>query len=203
MTNGKENRRSFRISESALLQYEILGQTDFENGLDRWNVRSGTPSCVRSKVLDLDSRLNEVMYRVKNDTPAAYSALELLNEKMSLVLELLPEFSQFKQALADQPAQICELSTEGMIFGCKELLRPQTKLLLRFLLVSDSRFFETFCRVIRNVDEVDIDTGPHNYRVAVEFHEMRTADREILIQHLFSKQSESLRLRRKQSKIAS
>ena len=202
MTNGKENRQSFRISESALLQYETISEADFKKGLESWNIRVGTNSCIRPRVLDLDSRLEEVMYRVKNDAPPTYDAIELLSQKIDIVLELLPEFSQSKQALGNQPAQICELSAEGIAFGCDELLHPQTKLLLRFLLVSDSRFFETFCRVVRVIDERDVDTGPYKYRVAVEFHEMSTAEREILIQHLFSRQSEHLRLRRKQSEVA-
>ena len=141
MTNGKENRQSFRISESALLQYETISEADFKKGLESWNIRVGTNSCIRPRVLDLDSRLEEVMYRVKNDAPPTYDAIELLSQKIDIVLELLPEFSQSKQALGNQPAQICELSAEGIAFGCDELLHPQTKLLLRFLLVSDSRFW--------------------------------------------------------------
>ena len=129
------------------------------------------------------------------------SALELLNNKLRMILELLPEFRHTKQALASQPAQSCELSAEGMAFGCDELLDPQTKLLFRFFLVSDNRFFETFCRVVQNVDDSNIDINPHKYRIAVEFHEMKAAEREILIQHLFRKQSENLRLRRKQSDV--
>jgi len=199
MTNSNENRRSFRISESALVQYEVIQQADFEKGLERWNIQAGTPSGVRSRVLDLDSRLDELLYRVKIDTPATHGALELLNQKLRIILELLPEFRHSKQALANQPARMCELSADGMVFGCDELLRTQTKLLLRFLLVSDNRFFETFCHVIENFDDGDVDTGRHKYRVAVEFHGMNAAEREKLIQHLFSKQSETLRLRRKQS----
>ncbi len=202
MTKGKEHRRSFRIMESALLQYEVIDEADFQKGLERWKIRPGAPSDIRSQVMDLDSRLDELLYRVKNDAPAACDAIELLNRKLNIVLEALPEFRQSKEALGNQPAQTCELSAEGMVFGSKEILPPQTPLLLRFLLISDNRYFETFCRVVRIIDEDDADARPGSHRVAVEFHGMNAVERETLIQHLFSKQSESLRMRRMQLESA-
>ena len=202
MTDGKENRRSFRISESVLVQYKVIDEDNYQKGLERWKIRAGAPSGIRSRMLDLDSRLDELLHRVNNDTPAACDAIKLLNNKLNIVLEALPEFRHSKDALANQPAQICELSADGMVFGSNEILRPQTKLLLRFLLISANRFFETFCRVVRIVDGDDNDDWPHGQRVAVVFNGMKAAERDILIRHLFSKQSETLRLRRKQSESA-
>ena len=202
MTDNIEKRQSFRITESALLQYEIIDEAAFGKGLERWRIRRGAPSSMRSKVLDLDSRLDELLYRIKIDTPAAGDAIELLNNKLNIVMEALPEFRQSKDALANQPAQVCELSADGMVFETNEKLPLQTKLALRFLMISDNRFFETFCRVVRIINETDVDACPHSHRVGVEFHGMNAAEREILIQHLFSKQSETLRLRRIQSEAA-
>ncbi len=198
MSKREEKRRSFRVSESVLLQYEIIDEADFEQGLDRWKIRTGAPCSIRSRMLDLDARLDELLYRVNNDTPVACDAFKLLNKKLNIVLEALPEFRESKEALANQPAQICELSAEGMDFGSNEILRPQTKLLLRFLLLSANRFFDTFGQVVRFIEGDDIDACPHGHRIAVAFHGMKAAEQEILIQHLFSKQSETLRSQRKQ-----
>ncbi len=200
--NHKENRRSFRINESVLLQYEVIDEADFDKGFERWKIRTGAPSSIRSKMLDLDARLDELLYRVNNESPAAGDAIRLLNDKLNIALEALPEFKQSKEALANQPAQICEVSADGVVFGSNEILCPQTKLLLRFLLISSNRFFETFCRVVRIIDAVDIDDCRHSHRIAVAFHGMKAAEREILIQHLFSRQSQTLRLRRKQAESA-
>ncbi len=197
MTKHNENRQSFRITESVLLQYEVIDEAEFEKGLKRWKVQRGGASGTRSKVLDLDARLDELLFSIKNNEPTICDAIKLLNEKLDFVLESLPEFKQTKDALASQPAQTCELSAEGMVFGSTELLPPRTKLLLRFLLISDNRFFETFAAVVRAVDVDDADS--QSYRIAVAFHDMKTAERELLFQHLFSKQSETLRLQRKQA----
>lgn len=201
MTRGSEHRRSFRIIESALLQYKIIDADEFDQGLELWKLRLGAPPGMRSKILDLDSRLDALLYRIKNDAPATSDAFRLLNKKLNIIMEALPEFRETKEALANQPGQTCEISAEGMVFGSNELLEPQTPLLLRFLLTSGNCFFETFCHVVRSRSryESDTDIGSYSHRVAVEFHWENAADREILIQHLFSKQSETLRLRRKQS----
>lgn len=198
MNDSSEKRRSFRIVERALVQYDTINDKDFAKGLDRWKIRAGA-SGIRSKIIDLDSRLDELMYRVQSDAPAACDAIRLLNEKLNVMLEALPEFQETKAALADQPSQVCELSAEGMVFGSNEFLHPDVKLHLRFLLTSDSRYFETFCRVIRTVDGDKSDTASYSHRVAVEFHGMNAAEREVLFQHLFSRQSETLRMRRIQS----
>lgn len=202
MTKEKDNRRSFRIIESTLVQYEVIDEADFEKGLDRTRMVLGTANGIRSKALDLDSRLGELFYHVRNDSPIICDAIELLNEKLNMVMQSLPEFRQSRDALTNQPAQSCELSAEGMVFGTNELLHPRAKLILRFLLISDNRFFETFCRVVRVVDKGEDDEERYDYRVAVEFDGMSRAEREILIQHLFSKESETLRLRRIQSEPA-
>lgn len=201
MTRRSEHRRSFRIVEFALLRYEIIDAKKFEQGLERWKLRLGAPSGMRSKILDLDSRLEALLYRIKNDAPATSDAFRLLNKKLNIIIEALPEFRETKEALASQPGQNCEISAEGMVFGSNKFLEPQTMLFLRFLLTSGNRFFETFCRVVRSrsKSESDTDIDAYSHRVAVEFHWENAADREILIQHLFSKQSETLRLRRKQS----
>ena len=199
MANEKDNRRSFRLVESALLKYDVIDEVEFAQGLAEWKIRQGAPSSIRSKVLDIDARLDGALYRVKLDTPVAVEALEVLNEKLNTILEALPEFRQSKQALVSQQPQMCELSAEGMVFGSNQALQPKTTLRLRFLIISDNRYFETFCRVIRTQEEKDSEARPHKYSVAVQFHWTNSAERETLIQHLFSKQSETLRLRRVQS----
>lgn len=201
MTDGKDGRRSFRIIESALVHYEIISDKQLRNGLEQWRIRAGVHTGFRSKILDLNSRLEEALFRVNNDHPAVSGAIRILNQKLDLIIETLPHASQYNAALMDRPAQVCELSSVGMAFGCDEELHTQDMLAIRFLLVSDSRYFDTFCKVVRvrgNVKE-DGDNGRYPYQVAVEFAGMPDQEREILIQHLFSKQSEELRTRRKQA----
>ena len=122
MNDGIDNRRSFRLIEPVLLQYEIIDDEIFATGLDSWKIRCGQVTGLRSKAMDLDARIDELLYRVRHDAPSACDAIELLNEKLNIFLEALPEFRQSRESLTNQPAQDCELSAEGMVFGAKEAL---------------------------------------------------------------------------------
>ncbi len=203
MTDNTEQRRSFRVTETALLNHETIDESDFEKGIERWKIRTTGQPSIRSRALDLDARIAESLYHVRINAPAAADAIELLNNKIELLLEALPEFNAPIEALANKSAQLCELCADGMLFGTDELLEPGTKLFLRFLLLSDNRFFETFCTVTRCIDGDEAGLDKHRYWVAVEFHDMSNAETEILIQHLFSQQSELLRQRRKQTEAES
>ena len=202
MTDNNNKRRAFRIEEPVLFHFEVIEESDFEMGLDAWKIREGKSSNIRSKLLDLDSRLLETMYRVRSEAPAAASALELLNTKLMLILETLPEYQRSIQSLAGRPSQNCDISADGMTFCTHEELPIDTKLFLRFLLTSENRYFESFCEVTRIVDDFDFADSDYSHCNAVEFHEMHSTEREILIQHLFIKQSESLRRKRHRAELA-
>ena len=83
-----------------------------------------------------------------------------------------------------------------MAFAAEEKLDVGTKLSLRFLLESDNRYIETFAEVVREVEPPEDSSEDRPFGVAVEFSGMKPAQREILIQHLFNRESETLRMRR-------
>ncbi len=199
MTSEKENRRSFRVVESVLLKYDVIDEVDFDMGLHRWQLRSGGFSSVRSKVADLDARLEEILFRLGNESAACRDAIRLVNQKLEVVLETLPEFRQSKESLANVPVQECEVSADSIVFASDEALKLDTKLWLRFVLTSDNRFVETFGSVLKCTERDEPEGQPQRYRIVACFHGMPNAERETLIQHLFSMQSQTLRMRRIQA----
>ena len=59
---------------------------------------------------------------------------------------------------------------DGMVFPADTQLALDTKLHLQFLLSSDNRFVETFCKVVRHTDPPSgNDTDVLPYGIAVEF----------------------------------
>lgn len=194
--NGQENRRSFRIVEPIYLMYEVVSDLDVKHGLEHWKMSHGTGVGVRSKLLDIDARFNEKLYLLKSDSVALAECLTLLNEKITALLDELPGLKETKVALSKKPPQKCEIGADGMLFGTDEQFAPDTKLVLRFLLAADNRYVETFCKVVRPVAAPDGDEPAKPYGVAVEFIGMKPEQKEIIIQHLFDRESETLRMRR-------
>lgn len=196
MSNDEENRRSFRVRDSVYLMYEVVSDLDVSQGLDRWKMSHGTGVGIRSKLLDIDARFNEKLFMLKSDSVALAECLTLLNDKITALIDELPGMKESKEALSRKDPQFCEIGADGMLFGTDKQFQAETKLVLRFLLAADNRYVETFCRVVRPAEPPDGDEPRMPYGVAVEFMGMKAEQKEILIQHLFDRESETLRMRR-------
>jgi PilZ domain len=189
-------RRSLRITESAFIQYEVLDEREFAEGLERRKLRLGKSQGLQSKLMDLNVQLDEKLFMIKSGSSHLGDCLRLLNEKINAVIQHIPETLESNSALAQSKPYTCQIGAEGMAFAVEQPFEPGTKLSLRFLLESDSRYFEMFCEVIRNVDPPIGATEERPYGVAVEFHGMKATEKETLIHHLFNQETETLRMRR-------
>lgn len=197
MSNHHEKRRSFRVSESAYVKYEVLTESEFKEGLERRKLRLGINDDAQALLVDIDARLSESMYLLNAESEQIGKCITLLNDKLNVVLQQLPGLRKAKADIAKSPPQNCDLSADGMVFSADRKLEAGTKLHLQFVLSSDNRFVETFCRVVRiTTPPAGNDDDAKPYGIAVEFQGMKPAQREILIQHMFSRESETLRLRR-------
>lgn len=195
MTQQKENRRSFRVSEAVYLKYEVLSDKEFHEGLDRRKLRLGLDNGANSMLVDIDARLSQAMYMLSNESDLVGKCITLLNDKLNLVIDQLPSLKKAKSSLAKLPPQTCDVGADGMVFGADQALAEGTKLHIQFLLEADNRYVETFCTVLRRTDPPDSNSGMQ-YGIVVEFYGMKTEQREILIQHMFNRESETLRMRR-------
>jgi hypothetical protein len=198
MNSEPENRRSFRMFESVHLTYELISDREFHEGRVHRKVRLGTGRGLRSAMLDLDARLTERLYLLRAESGVAAECVALLNEKIGLLLEQMPNVRRPKSSLAKREPQVCELGADGMVFGTEKRIGTGTRLALRFLLSSSHRYIETFCTVVREAPPPDPGDPRHPFGVGVEFVDLEASQREIIIQHLFNRESESLRARRQQ-----
>lgn len=196
MTNPLENRRSFRVSESVFVKYETLTEEEFKTGIERRNLRKGSNDGAQSMLVDIEARLSEAMYLLHGEHVALGRCMTLLNDKINVAIEELPSLRESKSSLAQLPPQTCDVAADGMVFSSNEALKVGAKLHLQFLLSSDSRYVETFCQVVRLTDPPAGEASQLKYGIAVEFVNLPPAQREILIQHMFSLESQTLRMRR-------
>lgn len=193
--NEQENRRSFRVSESVYLKYEILSEKEFEEGIEHRKLRLGLSDNAQATLVDIEARLGEAMFLLNSEHAKIGRCMTLLNDKLNIVIGQLPALRETKASLAKSAPQTCDVGADGMVFPSKQLLKVDDKLHLQFLLSADSRFVETFCRVVRITDTPGDDEA-FPYGIAVEFMNLPSSQREILIQHMFSRESETLRMRR-------
>lgn len=196
MTDSAEKRRSFRVSESVYLKYEMLTEDEFHEGIERRKLRLGEDDGAQARLVDIEARLAEAMFLLNGEHAGLGRCVTLMNDKINVVIEQLPSLRESKASLSRTPPQTCDVGADGMVFASKSAMAVGDKLSLRFLLSSDNRFVETFCKVIRLTDPVDDSNPELRFGIVVEFENMPASQREILIQHMFSRESETLRMRR-------
>jgi hypothetical protein len=153
--DGQENRRSFRISESVYVKYELLSDEEFQEGLEHRKLRLGISDGAQAQLVDIEARLGEAMYLLNAEHGKIGRCMTLLNEKLDVVIDQLPSLRETKSSLAKMPPQTCDLGADGMMFSSARKLAVGNKLHLQFLLSTDNRYVETFCRVVRLDDPPD------------------------------------------------
>jgi hypothetical protein len=196
MSNEKDSRRSFRVSESVYLKYEKLTEDEFQEGIERRKLRLGGDDGAQAKLVDIEARLSEAMFLLNGEHSQMGRCITLMNDKLNVAIDQLPSLRESKASLARIPPQTCDVGADGMVFSSAEQMQVGDKLSLTFLLSSDNRFVETFGKVVRLADPPDTSSPEYVYGIAVEFVNMPATQREILIQHMFSRESETLRMRR-------
>lgn len=202
MTSSLENRRSFRVSESVYLRYERLTDDEFAAGIEHHNLRKGINDGAQSMLVDIEARLSEAMYMLKGEHGALGRCITLLNDKINVAIAELPGLRESKSSLAKIPPQTCDVGADGMVFSSSDPLKVGDKLHLQFLLSTDSRYAESFCKVVRLTDPPATESPALKFGIAVEFVNLPAAQREILIQHMFNLESQTLRMRRLELEIA-
>lgn len=196
MMNSRENRRSFRVSEPVYLKFETLTEEEFRQGINHRNLQVANDDGAQSMLVDIDARLSEAMYLLSGESAALGRCITLINDKLNIVISQSPGLRQTKSSLAKTPPQTCDVSADGIVFSSDQELQVGDKLYLQFLLSTDNRYVETFCKVVRLTDPPDNSDPSRTYGIAAEFVDMQPAQREILIQHMFTREGETLRMRR-------
>ena len=197
MSNGQENRRSFRVAESVCLKCEILTDQQYADGLEQHKLHTGLNDNAQALLVDIEARLSEAMYLLNGESEKMGRVVTLLNDKLNVVIEQVPALRETKNSLAKTPPQVCNVGADGMVFSSETPIEVGTKMYLQFLLLTDNRYVETFAHVVRLTDPPD--SNPDwKHGIAVQFDGMKPAQREVLIQYMFSRESETLRMRRLQ-----
>jgi len=194
--DGQENRRSFRVNESVYLKYDVLSEKEFEQGIEHRKLRLGLSDGAQATLVDIEARLGEAMFLLNAEHAKIGRCMTLLNDKLNIVIDQLPALRETKASLAKSRPQTCDVGADGLVFSSDKPLEVDSKLHLQFLLSTDNRYVETFCRVVRVTDSPDDNRDDLPYGIAVEFMNLPPSQREILIQHMFSRESETLRMRR-------
>lgn len=194
----KSMRRSFRIRENAFVKARELNDSEYAGLLEARSLQKPSSFGNHARLVNLESRFQESFALLGKAPQPVRECLSVLNEKMNLLLDEQPERQQVMTELTEGQALISEIGATGIRFDSSTPLAEGSKLFLQIMLTADRHYLETAAVVRRCVDPINTDPSAP-YGIAAEFVGFSEAESELLIKHLFQRESESLRMRRLQA----
>ena len=181
----EERRRFFRLDDEVVMDFRAITSEEFSNWKEHQTLQ-------KSELKEIEQELGTLLHQLRSSHPTLGHVMELFNRKINLLLgdsEAHPEL-----ALSSTEARVrVNLSACGMAFSTDMDLRNQTHLLFNLQLKPSNAILS----LAGNIVGVDKNTDPQcPWLVRVNFENLKEAEQELLIQHLFQLQSRNLRHQR-------
>jgi hypothetical protein len=189
MTDEKNRRRFFRITDAIHVAYEIIDEeTTLESlEVDHNEVMIDAIAIIEQHNEDISQTLSEL----GESAPIAAKAITALNDKIDTLLNLL-ELDNIIIQKKLQRVEAASVSACGIAFPIAETIAVGQKIRLMMRLESSNIKLNVIGCV------VDCNELGEEYYLRVEFVDMSDADREHLIQHIMQRQGVLLKSLRQQ-----
>jgi len=181
---GAERREYFRVDDSVLLDYRLLGEGEPPDPGDREEPGRFT---VMADFAAKSRHMHRLAHRIRRQSADLARYLELLDDKLNTLARLCVD-----QATGDmdRSARPVSLSAGGIRFRAGSALAAGALLELRMVLLPSRTGLMVRARVV-HCQPADPE-GEFPYQVGVEFEDLREVDRELLVRHLLGRQARHL-----------
>lgn len=193
----RDMRRSFRIREHAFINVRELSDREYADVLESRSLQRPSAFGNHARLVNLEARFQKSFALLGTAPSPVRECLKSLNDKITLLFDEQPERQEALKRLTGGTAKTCEIGSTGVRFDHDLPLTEGSKLFLRIMLTADRHYLETAAVVRREMPPLN-DTPDAGFGVAAEFVGFSEAESELLIKHLFQRESESLRMRRLQ-----
>jgi len=190
-----ERREYFRIADEIALDYRLLKDEEVDGLLERMRSRLVDRFTAASSFAATTRQMAHLIHKVQTESPELARCLQAIDQKLNMIAQL---FVSEQMALDDQPTREVSLSAGGLAFRAQHELRTGSLLELRMVLFPSMVGILTISRVI-HCERMDDGNSKFPWQVAVEYEHLRETDRELLVRHIMSKETEQLRAQRSEN----
>ncbi len=188
MTKESERREYFRINDKLPLEYRSVAEG--ERGIIEDRIKYGTTQTM-DKADEMYFFREKPVKMEEDESEQLYSYLRHIERKLDFVIDLLYK-SQQTQHYVTQYAEV-SLSGAGIKFVSDAVLDETQTVELKIVLpIFPYPKITALCSVVRGVT-FDAD-GRHCQEVGLRFDCINEADRDLLINYIFMKEREHLRM---------
>ncbi|MFK8053570.1 MAG: hypothetical protein AB8F65_11405 [Woeseiaceae bacterium] len=190
-------RRSFRIREHAFIQFRVLTDREYEDMVNARAIEQPSKFRNHAQLVKLEAQFRESFTMMAKAPKPFRECLDALNQKLNLLLEEQPDRQDAMREIVKGSPYTCEIGSTGIRFDSDEPLEEGAKIFIQVMLTADRHYLETAAIVKR--EKKPLNNDPLRiHGIAAEFVGFGEAESELLIKHLFQRESESLRMRRLQ-----
>jgi len=190
-----ERREYFRIADEIALDYRLLKDDEVDGLLERMRSRLVDRFTAASSFAATTRQMAHLIHKVQTESPELARCLQAIDQKLNMIAQL---FVSEQMALDDQPTRGVSLSAGGVAFRAQHELATGSLLELRMVLFPSMIGILTISRVI-HCERMDDGNSKFPWQVAVEYEHLRETDRELLVRHIMSKETEQLRAQRSEN----
>jgi c-di-GMP-binding flagellar brake protein YcgR len=185
-------RQAFRVLNPLIIDYEVLSEEEMHRRIHAAK-HTGALGGVSSMLSQMDNRIREKLGRLRQRVPEAATVIEALNEKLNVLIHLLPMIQYPGARLDERSWRDGDLSALGVGFVNEEALAVGSVLYLRIMLAPSYYYVEAFARVARCDPHPD---AHYPHRIGVYFEMISEEQRELLTRYTMNREAQLLRARR-------
>ena len=186
----KDRRGHNRITDRILLQFRPVEKEEFKEIINAYQEGIASPWSTYSHP-EFARGIWEHTQKIRKKDEALASVLEILNQKLGIILNLL---GAEKDEITNDKPKTVNLSASGFALVASKSILVGRILEMDIGLLPQRFFFRCYGQVTRCAKIKDRES----YKMAIKFIWIIEDDQERLIEHIFQRQTLQLRLRRKQ-----
>ena len=190
-----ERREYFRIDDEIALDYRLISEDEADQLQERMRSRLVDRFTAASSFAATTRQMAHVIHKVQTESPELARCLQAIDHKLNMIAQL---FVSEEMGLNQQPSREVNLSAGGVAFRAQHEIKVGSTLELRMVLFPSLVGILTISRVI-HCERTSDAGGQFPWQVAVEYEHLREADRELLVRHIMSKETEQLRALRSEN----
>lgn len=189
---SRERREYFRINDQLLLDHRPLHDDEIEAFRELINGDLPHRFMTASSFAATSRQIAHSLYRIQSDLPDVARCLQAIDHKLNVLAQL---FVAEDAGSSMQDARDVSLSAGGIAFRSAHQLRPGDLLEMKLVLLPNMLGILAAARVAY-CERAGEDDPHFPWRVGVSFEIMREADRELLVRHVMSRETQQLREQR-------
>jgi len=190
-----ERRRYYRIADNVILNYREVSAEVMAHGIEQLKTNRMGRAQLQSALLGMDVRLQELITQIGRAREDFAEVLDLMNKKVGLLERMINAWTGDRdtEPVIDSSPSDVSLSAGGLSFESSVPYETGAHLELEMVLLPSYQYIKAYGDVVSSGEH---ESRPGYHRIAVNFDWIREEDRDEIIQQVFRKQAEELRLQR-------